>query len=268
LVMCGHRGLPDDSIAHISATNDAGNTRFSHMLNVQYTGNNGWISLLEFKTNDNQVDLKTYSPYLDQWDTSSESQLSMSIPMDGSFYTPPTYPVTDEITCLSGGFTEELVSTGAIASINPSDIELGEDTAGEQVCAAHFILSVPRGATIHSATLSFQADESHTESCSLSLDVEDTLWSDDLAAEDYNISSRTLTGSPVSWANVESWTVGNRYSTPDIKSLIQHLVDQAAWNIDNPCCIVISQAAASGRRVAENASVAAQAPILTVQWSL
>ena len=268
LVMCGHRGLPADSISHLSAVNDAGNTRFAHMLNVQYTGNNGWISLLEFKTNDNQIDLKTYSPYLDSWDTSSDAELTMSVPMDGSFYTPPTYPVTDNITCLSGGFTEELVATGAIANVNPSDVELGEDNAGEQVCGVHFILSVPRGATIHSASISFRADESHSVPCSLAIDVEDTLWAPELTTNDYDISSRTLTGSPVSWANVEAWTTGNWYSTPDLASLVQHLVDKPFWNVDNPCIFVVSQAGASGRRVAEAAGVAGNEPILTVEWSL
>ena len=65
-----------------------GNTIFSVMSDYQgeINGGNGWLRLFEFSPVENAIHVKTYSPWLDQWDSDPISDFSFSYSMFPSSY--------------------------------------------------------------------------------------------------------------------------------------------------------------------------------------
>ncbi len=47
-------------------------------------GGNGWLRLMEFQPTDNQIQVSTYSPYLDQSETDADSQFTIPYSMNGA----------------------------------------------------------------------------------------------------------------------------------------------------------------------------------------
>lgn len=54
-------------------------------LHLDRANSQGWLLILEFHPNDNRIDVKTYSPYLDQYDTGANSQYSLDYVMTPEF---------------------------------------------------------------------------------------------------------------------------------------------------------------------------------------
>ncbi|MBN2456795.1 MAG: metallophosphoesterase, partial [Sedimentisphaerales bacterium] len=78
LMLCGHM--------HGEARRtDTYNGNTVHTLLADYqdepSGGNGWLRILEFSPDDNEIYVKTYSPWLDQWDTGASSQFTLSYEM-------------------------------------------------------------------------------------------------------------------------------------------------------------------------------------------
>ena len=66
--------------------NDAGHTVYA--LRADYSnranGGNSWMRLLEFQPSANQIQVRTYSPYLDQYETDGDSQFPLAYTMGGA----------------------------------------------------------------------------------------------------------------------------------------------------------------------------------------
>jgi len=81
MMLCGH--APGENYLLETGTN--GND--IHILLADYqgrtNGGNGWLRILEFNKPSNQINIKTYSPYLDQYETDANSQFSLSYDMGG-----------------------------------------------------------------------------------------------------------------------------------------------------------------------------------------
>ncbi|MGH8504426.1 MAG: pilus assembly protein, partial [Stenotrophobium sp.] len=77
-----------------------------------------------------------------------------------------------------------------------------------------------------------------------------------------NISSRTATSATVSWSSVPSWSDGQTYSSPSLKSIVQEIVNRAGWTPFNSMSFLIT---GSGRRTAYSLDQSAsKAPILHI----
>lgn len=48
------------------------------------SGGNGWLRLIEFRPARNQIQVYTYSPYLDEWETDADSQFTLAYDMTGA----------------------------------------------------------------------------------------------------------------------------------------------------------------------------------------
>lgn len=74
LVIAGHQFEDFDRFKYRLSEGIKGNKVFQMLVNQQHfpNGGNGWIRLLEFDPDRETVRVKTYSPFLDQWDTSSD----------------------------------------------------------------------------------------------------------------------------------------------------------------------------------------------------
>ena len=116
------------------------------------------------------------------------------------------------------------------------DLDMGEDD-GQQVVGLRFVgVPLPQHATIVNAYIKFRSEESDDETGTIWIDVEDTGDSAAFEEDDYNLTSRTTTGSPVSWRQDYAWRGSAAcplQETPSLNALLQHVVDDGDWSPGN-----------------------------------
>ncbi len=150
-----------------------------------------------------------------------------------------------------------------------SDLELVYD-GGDQTVGMRFNgVAIPRGATITNATIQFQVDEVQTEATSLLIQGEAADHAATFAGTAGNISTRGRTAASVPWVPVP-WTTkseaGPDQQTPDLRTIIQEIVNRPLWASGNSLAIIIT---GTGRRTAEAYDgVPGAAPLLHVEYSL
>ncbi len=98
LMLCGHNhgeGYRTDTYN--------GNTIYSLIADYQdYPGGgNGFLRIMEFIPDSNEISIKTYSPYLNQWETDFDSQFTIPYNMTGS----APFEVIDSVTNVASGDT-------------------------------------------------------------------------------------------------------------------------------------------------------------------
>jgi len=142
-----------------------------------------------------------------------------------------------------------------------------EDMSEDQKVGLRFQnVQIPQGATITSAYLEFTTDETDSQETIVTIYGED---SDDAAPFNawgfYDLSSRPLTDASVEW-NIPAWTqVGEQHQSPDIKSIVQEIVNRSGWSSGASMVFTID---GSGRRVAESYEGDADAaPVLHITYT-
>jgi len=152
--------------------------------------------------------------------------------------------------------------------ITSSDLELTIDGTLNQTVGMRFNgIDIPHGAVITNAYIQFTVDEVTTGTVSLLIRGEDV---DDAAAftsTAFNASSRTRTDASVSWAPPD-WTIrgeaGLAERTPDLKAIIQEIVDRTGWAALNDMVLLIT---GTGTRTAKSFDGnAAAAPLLHIEY--
>jgi len=171
---------------------------------------------------------------------------------------------------------EQYLATG-LSDPGSSDLELGVESGGDQIVGARFTkLAIPKGATITKAYVVFEADEVGTSKninpCVLTIQGQAA----DNAPEFVNdkvtlnlVSGLHRTTSSVTWSPPD-WMVehekGAGQTTPDIKAIIQEIVNRAGWASGNSIVILIT---GTGRRYAEAfEGEPAGGPILHVEYTI
>jgi hypothetical protein len=160
---------------------------------------------------------------------------------------------------------EERVSDGNMY-LTSSDLELISDGGTAQLVGIRFQnLAIPQGATILSAVIEFETDETNSGSTSVTVRGEDIDDAPTFTSADDNISDRTTTSASVAWNNIPSWsTVSERHQTPDLTSIVQEIVDRAGWSSGNDMVFIIT---GSGERTAEAYDGEDEnAPILRIEF--
>ncbi len=93
-------------------------------------------------------------------------------------------------------------------------------------------VTIPAGSVIHSATITFKAAASNSANSA----VFDVYFNDENDAVAPTTASsakgKTKTDATVNW-NLGKWTSGQLYSSPDLKALIQEVVDRPGWAAGN-----------------------------------
>lgn len=93
-------------------------------------------------------------------------------------------------------------------------------------------ITIPQGATINGAHLTLKAASSYSGTdCNTRISAEDVddapTFADDKAAFDARWAARTT--ARVDWDNIPEWTPGTDYNSPEIKTVIQEIVDRGGW---------------------------------------
>jgi hypothetical protein len=155
-------------------------------------------------------------------------------------------------------------------SLTSSALEMayGTKSTGNQITGLRFMdINIPKGATITGATIQFEASKKTSGTCILSIRGENSGNPSAFATGKNNLSSRTKTGAAVSWTPANWTTIGATGSaqlTPDIKTIIQEIINNTAWNTGNPITIFLS---GTGTRTAYAfEGSAAKAALLTISY--
>jgi type IV pilus assembly protein PilY1 len=146
---------------------------------------------------------------------------------------------------------EEVLAGGSVrdGSGGDNDLDMGDSIIGIRFQS----VLIPQGATITSASIGFIADENGSAACTLTIDAQAIDNAPAMSTTSTNISSRTGTAAQVTWSP-QAWTSGDPYSTDDISTIVQELVNRAGWNSGNAMLFRIKSSAAptaTGARAAE-----------------
>ncbi len=138
-----------------------------------------------------------------------------------------------------------------------TDLEMAEDwesdVSGTQKIGLRFNnVSVPRSALITNAYIVFRAvaaESPMTNSGATNLILRGQAADNPTAftSTAYNISNRSTTTASVTWAPA-AWTTGVDYSTPNLKTVVQEIVDRPGWASGNSMVFIVTGA---GSRSAE-----------------
>ncbi len=147
---------------------------------------------------------------------------------------------------------EQRVSSGSV-NLTSSDLELIADGSNDQLVGMRFTnVTVPNGATISSAYTQFQVDETNSGATNINIQGQAIDDAPTFTTGNSNISSRSRTSASVAWAPVAWTTVGEAgpdQRTPDLKSVIQEIVNRPGWTSGNDVVIIFT---GSGERTAES----------------
>lgn len=101
-----------------------------------------------------------------------------------------------------------------------------------------FVVAIPQGATINSATETVIPDTTASPSA-----FSDTIFAEAVDdAQDFTanptVIGRSVSTSSVAWTTPTSETAGTGITSPDITSLIQETVDRTGWSSGNHLCLI------------------------------
>ncbi len=133
-----------------------------------------------------------------------------------------------------------------------SDLELTEDDHQQVIGIRFQNLNIPKNATITNAYIQFSVDETSSEATNLNIYGEATDNANSFSDSHYNISSRSKTTSSTAWSP-PAWNSrheqGVNQRTPELKDIIQEIVNRGGWSSGNSMSFIIT---GTGKRVAES----------------
>ena len=151
--------------------------------------------------------------------------------------------------------------------VNSSDLELIHDSSDQIVGIRWTGLTIPKGATITAAWIQFAAKESWPDATSLNFYGQASDAAPQFTSNTNDVGARARTSAFVNWVPVV-WNVdevGANERTPDLKSVVQEIVNRAGWASGNPLAIIIN---GTGHRTAWAwDGNAALAPLLHIEYT-
>jgi hypothetical protein len=151
-------------------------------------------------------------------------------------------PVTFEKSIVSGSDDVEEYNSGTML-LNSDDIEMVYDskTSGNQKVGLRFTLvNIPKGATVTKAYLRFTVDEIKTAAASLLIQGQNADNAAGFTSAKKNVSSRVKTVASVTWVPSGWSTTGVSQQTPDLKAVVQEIVNRTSWVAGNSMAFIIS----------------------------
>jgi uncharacterized protein YjdB len=114
LVLCGHNHGENEKIDVVK-----GHTVYQLLADYQdrSNGGNGWLRILEFHPSDDDIIVKTYSPYLGQYETDADSSFTLSYDMTETNSGLPDFTISanpSTLTVTTGGSATSTVTVSAL----------------------------------------------------------------------------------------------------------------------------------------------------------
>ncbi len=126
-------------------------------------------------------------------------------------------------------------------------------------------IDIPQGATILEADLTMTARGSDSGSASAVIHGEATDDANQFVTTSHNISDRSLTTASTTWTH-SNWTVGTSYTSPDLSSIIQEIVNRSSWISSNSLVLILDPSGSQRRAYSYNGN-AGLAPRLRIKYS-
>lgn len=124
---------------------------------------------------------------------------------------------------------------------------------------------VPQGATITSANLEFEVDSTNSTSTSLTIKAQADDNPSTFTSTDRDITNRSTTTASTTWSNVPNNGVNQKLVSPDLRTVVQEVVNRAGWASGNAMAFIIT---GSGTKNVESFdSEPGAAPILRITYS-
>ncbi|WP_210396388.1 PilC/PilY family type IV pilus protein [Motiliproteus sediminis] len=101
-------------------------------------------------------------------------------------------------------------------------------------------IMVPQGATITSATLSMTAESNNAASATLTFQGEAADQSAPFEEANGNISGRSKTSATVGWTGAPAFNANSTYTSPDLTSIVQEIVNRGGWCGGNSLSLFIT----------------------------
>ena len=99
-------------------------------------------------------------------------------------------------------------------------------------------VTIQQGATINSAYITFTpSGSSMTSSCNVNVYFNNT--ANPVAPTDYYEAVALSLTSAVSWSNVMLWSTGYTYDSPELKTILQGIIDGGSWDYDKAVMAVV-----------------------------
>ena len=147
---------------------------------------------------------------------------------------------------------------------------------GEQLVGVRFRgVKIPKGATIHKASIVFMADATGYGACKIQIHGEAAANAAEYKDESKNLSKRKKTTANAEW-DIKPWLKagdkGKAQTTADLKAIVQEIIAQTGWASDNAMNFIFTPEASGvtdGRKAETfdgKDSDKAQAPVLTIVY--
>ncbi len=126
--------------------------------------------------------------------------------------------------------TDDAEQVGAAMNLVHGTLDMGAKVVGVRFAN----VAIPAGATIQTAKVQFTAAANDNVQTDLTIAAETSVAAATFSAADNDLSGRTVGGS-IAWS-VPTWATGvagTDQQTPELKTIIQALVDQPGWSSDS-----------------------------------
>src|SRR5512143_3779969 len=164
---------------------------------------------------------------------------------------------------VSADDAEEFTSDGTVVLDSP-DLDL---TFGQVVGLRFRDVGVPTGADILHARVQFTASEADFEVLSFKIVGEDTDNAAAFSTVAHNLTTRTPTGSSVTW-NPVGWNADSNQLTDDLETILEPIVNRVGWSPGNALVLLFSATGGNGARRAYSQDGQPQsAPLLIIDYA-
>ena len=164
-----------------------------------------------------------------------------------AFVATPAFARTIDVRVAAGTDDAE-EHLNAAMDITSTDLEIVHEDAGtpatdEQLIGMRWLIPVAKGSSITKAYIEFELKEikTTTNAAPVNVIIEGQLDPNPSAftTAAKNITNRTRTTAQVKWTIAPGMTVGTKFQTPDISSILTELISQDGWASGNALAIVI-----------------------------
>ncbi|NMM48737.1 WD40 domain-containing protein [Marinigracilibium pacificum] len=150
-------------------------------------------------------------------------------------------------------------------NLSSDDLDMGERRAGMRFTN----LAIPQGATIQSAFINFKSKSGNTNPSYLTIKGQAANNAGSFTSSNFNISNRQSTNATVSWS-VPHWSANQRSSaqkTPDIKDVVQEIVNRSGWSSGNAMVFIIENTSGARKALSFDSPNSADAPELVINYT-
>ncbi len=121
-------------------------------------------------------------------------------------------------------------------SLTSTELEMVHDLGGydnQKIGLRFNAISVPQGATVNSASISFRAEGSTSYGADLSIQAQNADDAAQFLDATGNLTNRSSWTSSVDWLNLQNWTGDSTYDSPDLSSTVQTVFNRPGWSPGN-----------------------------------